>query len=495
MATKDKLINLEDMKVVRDHDMAIVDNKADKVGSYPDLIAGTADQLLSSSFQTDRTPYIFRRTPYGARERGSIVGGSIVWNQLIKDEWITSGATTYGLTITNNGDGTVTVNGTVTDKSSPSTPILVYIKNALGASFFHCIKDHKYLYLAPKLPDGVSGYNVLSGSTAAMGYRQSNGSAIFNCLQTADTYAYGRLELMQNGATFNNYKYYFRVFDLTLMFGPTVADYIYAQEQATTGAGVALAKAWAGITADNDPYDAGTLKSVTGLTAHRMTDGNSDIIGEYPLDSSLTLRGIPKLDGDSIYYDGDIYPPSGEVKRRYRQMTVTGNENWSVVSNRFSIVITPQGATKASEVIVSATDFMPDTADNLYINRTTDGYIGIAVNAGRLFIIDNVNFSTKDVSAFKTYLQGLNSAGHPLTILYELAEPATETADPYTELQICDPNGTEEWAGANMPVGHDTKYYADLKGKIEDIPDAPSADGTYTLKVTVSNGVATYSWE
>ena len=29
----------------------------------------------------------------------------------------------------------------------------------------------------------------------------------------------------------------------------------------------------------------------------------------------------------------------------------------------------------------------------------------------------------------------------------------------------------------------------------ENLKDAPSADETYTLKVTVANGVATYSWE
>ena len=80
---------------------------------------------------------------------------------------------------------------------------------------------------------------------------------------------------------------------------------------------MALAKAWAGIIADYYPHDAGTLKSVTGLTAHRMTDGNGDIIGEYPLDSSLTLRGLLKLDGGNLYYDGDIYKADGTVERRY----------------------------------------------------------------------------------------------------------------------------------------------------------------------------------
>lgn len=38
----------------------------------------------------------------------------------------------------------------------------------------------------------------------------------------------------------------------------------------------------------------------------------------YPLDSDLTLRGIPKLDANnSLYYDGDTYESDGSVTRKY----------------------------------------------------------------------------------------------------------------------------------------------------------------------------------
>lgn len=432
----------------------------------------------------DKTPYIIRRTPFGTRQKGTIVGGSIVWNQLIKDEWITSGATTYGLTITNNGDGTVTVNGTVTDKSSAATPILVYIKNALGTNFFHCIKDHKYLYLAPKLPDGVSGYNVLSGSTAAMGYKQSNGSAIFNCLQTADTYAYGRLELMQNGATFNNYRYYFRIFDLTLMFGPTIADYIYTQEQASAGAGVALAKAWAGITADNNPYDAGSIKSVTGLTAHKMTDGNGDIIGEYPLDSSLTLRGLPKLDGDSIYYDGDIYKADGTVERRYGVVDL-GTLTWAKSGTIYFAKLTAKENALPNYVLTPRYQSIQDTAVNATsaTNKLTSDMSIIAsmgTSTPYIYVRDDAQTSEKTL---KTSLNGVY-------LIYLLAEPTTEQAEPYTALQICDPAGTEEYVGASMPVGHETTYIDPIsmtvtnEGNTESAPSI-TIEGEGAVEVTV----------
>lgn len=379
-----------------------VDNKADKVGSYPDLIAGTADNLLSSSYQTDKTPYILRRTPYGARERGSIVGWSIVWNQLC-----------------NNASVTV-VNG------------------------------HKYLLKK----DGA--YSIGA----------STGTALTGLTVGSDM-----------------------VFDLTLMFGPTIADYIYTREQATVGAGVALAKAWAGITADYYPYDAGSIKSVTGLTAHRMTDGNGEIIGEYPLDSSLTLRGVPKLDGDSIYYDGDIYKADGTVERRYGIVDL-GTLNWTYSSSAFNLrASTNIGAKQPTDPTIQPNAICSTYQVLDYTSvSTTDKSLTIIFESssanGQVWVHDS---TYTDAASFKAAMSGVY-------ILYEVAEPTTETAEPYTELQICDPNGTEEWVGASMPVGHETKYYEDLKGKLEDIPDAPSTNGTYVLKATVSSSGVTYEW-
>lgn len=373
----------------------------DTKGYYPDMRVGTADNLLSSSYQTDKTPYIIRRTPYGARERGSIVGGSLVWNQLC-----------------NNASVTV-VNG------------------------------HKYLLKK----DGA--YSIGA----------STGTALTGLTAGSDM-----------------------VIDLTLMFGPTIADYIYTQEQASAGAGVALAKAWAGITEDYYPYDAGSIKSVTGLTAHKMTDGNGDIIGEYPLDSSLTLRGLPKLDGDSIYYDGDIYNADGTVERRYGVVDL-GTLTWAKSGTIYFARLTDKENALPNYVLTPRYQSIQDTAVNATsaTNKLTSDMSIIAsmgTSAPYIYVRNDAQTSEETL---KTSLNGVY-------LIYLLATPTTEQAEPYTALQICDPNGTEEWVGANMPVGHDTQYYEDLKGKIEDIPDAPSADGTYTLKVRVSNGVATYSW-
>lgn len=378
----------------------------DTKGYYPDMRVGTADNLLSSSYQTDKTPYIIRRTPFGARERGSIVGGSVVWNQLCNSASVT-------------------------------------------------------------IPN-VRKYFMKKGTDYSIG--ASTGTALTGLTAGSDM-----------------------VIDLTLMFGSTIADYIYAQEQATAGAGVALTKAWAGITADYYPYDAGSIKSVAGLTAHKMTDGNSKVIGEYPLDSSLTLRGLPKLDGDSLYYDGDIYKADGTVTRKYGIIDL-GSLEWSSASDGGNIYFESNVSTKGIAPAPTATTLanivcqkyktgpskgLRASGDKTIARNAVTGYMA------RLYVYDS---AYTDATTFKNAMDGIY-------LVYELATPTTEQAEPYTALQICDPAGTEEFVGASMPVGHETKYYADLKGKIEDIPDAPSADGTYTLKVTVSNGVAIYSWE
>ena len=548
----------------------------DTKGYYPDMHVGTADNLLSSSYQTDKAPYLLRRTPYGARERGSIVGGSIVWNQLLNPiTW--SGTTETGLTCAVGNDG-ITVNGT----SNGSTNL------NLDKTTVAFISGHVYALL------GISGGSASTYRFIVTGYNEYlNEEKLFK--PSVNRTEHYRL-YVANGYTINQ-KFTPQIIDITRLFGPTIDDYIYAQEQATAGAGVALAKAWAGITADYSPYDAGSIKSVTGLTSHKMTGFNqfnieTSVVGEtvnsvtgviqtsegrwrseyikafpntayyacgldlkensfvafyddsktyisrtsaghlgylsfttpsncrymiltlfgiggtdtrenvclnfsnssrngqyepytahtYPLDSSLTLRGILNLDGDSIYYDGDIYNADGTVERRYSLVVLDGSENWFTNSSNTGLYYV--GSAKFTGIktdgYILSDAFVPTSVAGASM---TDGQMKIAGS--------NINFKTpySTVAEWKTALSNKH-----VVVLYELSTPTTEQAEPYTALQICDTNGTEEWVGASMPVGHDTKYYADLKGKIEDIPDAPSASGTYVLKATVSSSGVTYSW-
>ena len=240
----------------------------------------------------------------------------------------------------------------------------------------------------------------------------------------------------------------------------------------------------------------------------------------YPLDPSLTLRGIPKLtaDGD-LTYDGDIYKPDGTVERRYGIVDL-GTLNWSTSASQ--LFLTDSLANLAKHVadsknagnILSTNHVTRDTLrmhGPIGDNPSNDKEIGINQN-GRVFVND---FSYTDAATFKAAMSGVY-------LVYELAEPTTEEAEPYTSPQIVDDWGTEEFVTTSIvPVGHNTSYPANLRDKLQHLPDlpdddgyymtqvdgtqmsltrfripqAPAEDGEYILKATVSNGTPIYTWE
>ena len=116
--------------------------------------------------------------------------------------------------------------------------------------------------------------------------------------------------------------------------------------------------------------------------------------------------------------------------------------------------------------------------------------------------------------------QQFKSAMSGVLLVYELATPTTETAQLYHSTQWVSDWGTEEFVSTGIvPVGHETRYPANLRDKLQHLPDAasgngsylitqtdgqmvltpfpapPSTAGNYVLKATVTNGVATYTWE
>jgi hypothetical protein len=161
----------------------------------------------------------------------------------------------------------------------------------------------------------------------------------------------------------------------------------------------------------------------------------------------------------------------------------------------------------------SASDITQDKSICVY--RATDG------STYRVYVYDTA-YSSTSASDFKTAMSGVY-------LIYELATPTTESADPYQQVQIVDDFGTEEFVidsgSFPVPVGHQTRYMANLKAKLEMAPNSPSGDGdyivrqangtnsyvplvieealptipttdgNYRLKVTVANGESTLSWE
>ena len=241
----------------------------------------------------------------------------------------------------------------------------------------------------------------------------------------------------------------------------------------------------------------------------------------YPLDSSLTLRGIPKLDAsNNIYYDGDEYISGGKVKRKYGVIDL-GTISWSKggSNNKTSWVPvswrTNVKPVRNTDILANilCTKYYTDTSENVekQVNDKT-----IAVNKSAWVYIYDSAYVNATPQEFKTAMSGV-------MLVYELATPTTETAEPFQHTQIVDDFGTEEFVSTGIvPVGHNTRYPANLRDKLQHLPslasadgtymiqqsgkqmslvhmpavfpDTPTEDGTYTLKTVVTGGVTTLQW-
>ena len=241
----------------------------------------------------------------------------------------------------------------------------------------------------------------------------------------------------------------------------------------------------------------------------------------YPLDSSLTLRGIPKLDeSNNLYYDGDEYTSDGKVKRKYGVIdlgTISwskgGSNNktsWVPVSWRTNVKPVQNTANLAH---IMCNKYYTDTAEN--VERQANDKT-IAVNKAAWVYIYDSAYVNATPQEFQTAMSGV-------MLVYELATPTTETAKPFQHIQIVDDFGTEEFVSTGIvPVGHNTRYPANLRDKLQHLPslasadgtymiqqsgkqmslvhmpavfpDTPTEDGTYTLKTVVTGGVTTLQW-
>lgn len=594
--------------------------KANVDGYYEEMTVGDAEQLISSLYAENSEPYGYRTTG-GSADVGNrayldkIVGGTVAWNQLYGD-YVLTGETINGVTFTPQSDGTIIVNGT------PDGMDDIYYRITGEFSF----GDHVVLLRGCPSGGSIPTYSV---------YLDSNGQVVdvgngVIAKQVAKGKRFYIRIRKETTTTFNNVKFKPQIFDLTQMFGSTIANYIYSLEQSQAGAGVAWFKKL--FPKDYYPYNAGELLSVEGLQSHDTVgfnqwdeeweigtilpstgkpastpnkirsknpipilpntdyhihagsvtadsdyvyfyDANKAYIGSqttshgtvldwtfttpnnarymkfivynttynhdicinlsdptrngeyepyekhsYPLDSSLTLRGIPKLDAsNNIYYDGDEYTSDGKVKRKYGVYTIQAS-NVSLNNNAYTNISYAE--------IVSLPNMLRSMYKQCVHSKFGVGKYGYpfddASHVGELLVNSAANRFWFGFAKGTTEEQ-MKSALDGTTIVYELATPATETAEPFQHIQIVDDFGTEEFVSTGIvPVGHNTRYPANLRDKLQHLPslasadgtyliqqsgkqmslihmpavfpETPTEDGTYTLKTVVTGGVATLQW-
>jgi hypothetical protein len=447
--------------------------KADIDGYYEEMSVGNAEQLISSVGINDKTPYNFRTSgdsnDIGNRKNEKIVGGTVAWNQLQAN---TSSRTNNGITFDFDG-GAIHIHGTATADA---------FWLAAGSITWDIFADHVYLFLGGSANAGtsstyycyVTGYNKRLYASAELWKPTTSQQRNLNVV-------------VINGYTVD-VTIKPQLFDLTVMFGSTIADYIYSLEQANAGAGVAWFKKL--FPKDYYPYNAGELMSVktskavmTGFNAYNHASGVAEVIAGLPYQITGTYTAL-SLEGESVTPDTNgVFTPS-----KTGTLTVTGGD-----SNSTCVHLVWDGERNGEYEPYTTYEYPLDSHLELR------GIPKLDANNNLYYDGDEYESDGKVTRRYeyRNYASGDESLADAITdgthTVVKLATPTEETADPYTDPMIVNDWGTEEFVDTRtvaIPVGHDTFYLANLRAKLEMAPNSPDGDGDYIVRQ--SGGVNKY---
>ncbi len=446
-------------------------------GEYPNVISGNSHNLISDTKIEEKVPYN-NRSAGGNKRVGNylqeeIVGGTVVFNQLCDKSKFHADITYNGVTrVSNTDDGVIRISGTNT-AGNTWRGIQPFANTAVDLIQI----GHRYVIIIDNI-NGIFANSLKLYMNFGTRVWQINKDGIYEAVGANSVpIANFRFEVGADFSVPSDDPIVIRLqmFDLTQMFGSTIADYIYSLETANTGAGVSYFKSL--FPNGYYEYNAGTLMSVK-TSAHKIYDSESNLVAQYPLDSDLELRGMPKLDSDNnLYYDGDIYQSNGDVTRKYGIVDL-GTFTWSYSDTNgfFSTTVADKAL---GSLNLRCAKYVTGTATG----QASIGDKEITSGTGNYKIIVKDSAYT-DAELFKTAMSGVY-------LVYELQTPVTEIATPYTNPQYVDDWGTEEYVDDRdipIPVGHNSQYSQDLRGKIENMPDIPPYDPTKTQTLKNVNG-------
>ena len=285
-------------EAVENIDNDLENNYAKVDGYYETMAVGNAEQLISNVGVEESTPYLFRTTggnaDVGDRVKFSeITGGTVAWNQLVQNGDFANGtagwSTRYGSVSVSNNEATI-----VQDASSQALSLVADIPNLTG---------HKLLVSFDAKSADIPNIRLRKPfQSASRPLTSSYTSFSFVGVYTESDFVVQGLKIAASADgsfTIRNIV----LFDLTQMFGSTIADYLYTLESGTAGAGVAWFKSL--FPKDYYAYDAGSLQSVQ-TSAHKT-------IGFNQWDEEWEAGGISLLNGanttTSGYYRSTNYIP------------------------------------------------------------------------------------------------------------------------------------------------------------------------------------------
>ena len=548
----DKMNHLEQGVYDNSQDIATIntelDNKANIDGSYEGMTVGNAEQLVSTVGVENNAPYTFRTTG-GAADVGdrmnlkTIVGGTVAWNQIVQ-------TSDTSVTVTSGHKYLSRINGTYTVSVSNGSAISINDGTKdnvfdLTAMFGSAIANYAYTLESGTAGAGVAWLKSYGFFTkpyypyaASLQSVKTTAHITYGFNQWDEQWEVGGINFDTGNNTNDNTRIRSKNY-IPVIGGATyyvksarIAWFEYDANKTylRVGNSGSYVGANATFTPSNDSYYIRFQVSTTYGTTYKNDicinlhwDGERD--GEYePFEQhtyaldDVELRGIPKLDAsNNLYYDGDQYTPDGTVTRRYGIVNL-GTLTWSnaTVSGTSSCTNPPSDMKLRTAYFNAVCNGLTPTSYNDRSGVGTIFYSGVSLT------VLKSSFGGQSGASVKSALSGVY-------LVYELVTPTTESADAYTELQICDDFGTEEFVDAatrdfEMPVGSVAVYAPNLRAKLEmapnspdtdgdylmrhsngtneyvlfsevkELPDFPTTDGTYVLKCTVADGTATLSW-
>lgn len=465
--------------------------KADKEGEAPLLVAGGARGLLYGKIN-DGVPYI-RRTTAGGKAVGryeklkKIVYGSVVVNQLVEHgnfDASTGWSTNRGTFSVSGNKGTFTAGSDVAASSS--------LYRSLGAARK---TGHKYLVSVTVKPSvstvmnlrlfGVNATNISISANERETYSAIVSYAGASTENTVYLYVNNGGGHLSEGDTVEIEN--FMCIDLTDWYGSAeTADHFYAMETASAGSGIALFKSQCPQIDGYIPSNTGTLLS-SDPTWHKTTDA-AGTIRTYNLDDTASGKGMFKFKTvdnsltDELYADGDEYSSDGTFDERMIFVDLSFLTWTQGTLDRWQSSIPDAKRPSANSKAINAiSNFLVTYSDDLYSNTSK---IGIAMATNGILYCRN----------------GLETSPTGY-IICERTSPVTSSKDAFTETQICETGGYEEFNDAaytagtrdvQIPVGTVTEYDRDLAPALAAFLDIlPVSDGQYVLDIT--SGVMSFA--
>ena len=177
----------------------------------------------------------------------------------------------------------------------------------------------------------------------------------------------------------------------------------------------------------------------------------------YPLDPTVKLNGVFKLVGDHLEADGDRWYSNKGIERRYVVVDL-GTFNWSLAEDHVFYNTVMENKVRKNQGVFCSKYANPYTV-NTKLSNMTDKTVQNRSDTNVLYIKDS---DYSDAATFKTAMSGVY-------LVYELATPTTETAQPFQSPMIV--GATEEYVTDSVvPVGHESKYYEDVAKKVSGLP-------------------------